>query len=59
MVRKILVITLFSISVILTTVVSISFSEIRCPKGVCHIVYVPVDNFYYCLGSSVNCCCDY
>ncbi len=34
-------------------------ADIRCPKGVCHIVYDPVDNFYYCLGSAVNCCCDY
>lgn len=36
---------------------SSSFAQ-GCANGVCHQVYDPVDDFYYCLGSADNCCCD-
>jgi len=34
--------------------------EPSCPDGrVCHLVHDPVDDFWYCLGSPQNCCCDF
>lgn len=31
----------------------------ECPNGVCHLVYDPIDDFWYCVGSAMNCCCDF
>ncbi|MEW6456712.1 MAG: hypothetical protein AB1410_08390 [Acidobacteriota bacterium] len=53
-----LLIFAFSLVIGILLAISTQVSAVKCPGGICHLVYDPVDNFFYCLGSPSNCCCD-
>lgn len=50
----------FSLGLGIVMNTSIALGVPSCPGGkICHLVYDPKDNFWYCLGSPENCCCDF